>query len=53
MQKMKLETIPISDNLYTIAICAVRYALGLDTVALRLYDSEGNLTAQRLIGRER
>ena len=32
------------------AVCA---ALGLDTVALRLYDSAGNLTAQHLIGRKR
>lgn len=27
MPKKKPETIPISDNLYTIAICAVRYSL--------------------------
>ena len=31
MPKKKPETIPISDNLYTIAICAVRYALGRRT----------------------
>ena len=31
MPKKKLEPIPISNNLYTIAICAVRYALGRRT----------------------
>ena len=31
MPKKKPETIPISDNLYTVAICAVRYALGRRT----------------------
>lgn len=31
MPKKKLESIPISNNLYTIAICAVRYALGRRT----------------------
>ena len=28
MPKKKPETIPISDKLYTVAVCAVRYALG-------------------------
>ena len=31
MPKKKPETIPISYNLYTVAICAVRYALGRRT----------------------
>jgi len=31
MQKKKPDTIPITDNLYTVAICAVRYALGRRT----------------------
>lgn len=31
MRKKKTETIPISDNLYIVAICAVRYALGRRT----------------------
>jgi hypothetical protein len=31
MPKKKTETIPISDNLYTVAVCAVRYALGRRT----------------------
>ena len=31
MPKKKPETIPISDNLYTVAVCAVRYALGRRT----------------------
>ena len=31
MPKKKHETIPISGNLYTVAICAVRYALGRRT----------------------
>lgn len=31
MPKKKPETIQISDNLYTVAICAVRYALGRRT----------------------
>ena len=29
--KRRTETIPISDNLYTVAVCAVRYALGRRT----------------------
>jgi hypothetical protein len=31
MPKKKPETIPISDNLYIVAVCAVRYALGRRT----------------------
>ena len=31
MPKKKPDTIPITDNLYTVAICAVRYALGRRT----------------------
>ena len=31
MPKKKPDTIPITDNLYNVAICAVRYALGRRT----------------------
>jgi hypothetical protein len=31
MPKKKSETIQVSDNLYTVAVCAVRYALGRRT----------------------
>ncbi len=31
MPKKKPDTIPITDNLYTVAICAVRYSLGRRT----------------------
>lgn len=31
MRKKNPDTIPITDNMYTVAICAVRYALGRRT----------------------
>ena len=31
MPKKKIETVPITEDLYTVAICAVRYSLGRRT----------------------